>query len=130
MFAHFSITSGFITNLESLSLETSLNRTENPNGLTRIFTYSDLTPADISATLCIQQDQSGFVDMFNGKCIALDKVSRAIFEYQVRTGKAISGGLLWTCDEFGEKAVSQKFESALEVEGCVVAEAGQGLIRG
>ncbi|KAH8145100.1 uncharacterized protein LAJ45_10880 [Morchella importuna] len=91
----------------------------------RVFTYSDLTRADIPARLCVRPDEGGVGDTFNGASVDLEEVSRGIFEYQVGLGKAVEGGLVWGCDGFGETEVAGGFASAEEVESYVLAEAGK-----
>jgi pectate lyase len=95
------------------------------NDTTRIFTYSDLTRADIPAILCVRADRGGFVDTFNGKPVTLDDVAMAKFRYQVDAGSAVKGGLVQKCEGLEEQIMPKEFASAEDVRTYILKESGQ-----
>ncbi|KAF9466782.1 polysaccharide lyase family 1 protein [Collybia nuda] len=99
-----------------------------PNDDSLIFTFKDLTRADIPAKLCAENEGNTMStsNIFNGMDIDLGGVAKKIFSTSVSQGLGVEGGLVFDCegDEFSKLEMPRRFPSTHAVEGYVLREAG------
>lgn len=111
-----------------------------PDDETKVFTFSDLATPDNPATLCSPPDLSAEelaaypglkslaspASQLNGKDVNLTANVADKFTYYLTTkDDSVAGGLVQSCEKFGEQAMPRSFDSGEDVFNYVTENAGQ-----